>query len=197
ASARGQDATPELPSTSHISIVDKAGMAVSMTSSIEDGFGSRLMVNGYLLNNQLTDFSFTSLDAAGLPVANRVEPGKRPRSSMSPLLVFDKSSGELEMSLGSPGGSAIINYVGKTLLGTQDWGLNLQQAINLPNFGSRNGPTELEAGRTPAAVVEALKAKGHEVVLSEQTSGLQGVQRNAGGWLGAADPRREGIAKGQ
>ncbi|HDZ8878488.1 TPA: gamma-glutamyltransferase [Aeromonas dhakensis] len=197
APARGQDATPELPSTSHISIVDKAGMAVSMTSSIEDGFGSRLMVNGYLLNNQLTDFSFTSLDAAGLPVANRVEPGKRPRSSMSPLLVFDKSSGELEMSLGSPGGSAIINYVGKTLLGTQDWGLNLQQAINLPNFGSRNGPTELEAGRTPAAVVEALKAKGHEVVLSEQTSGLQGVQRNAGGWLGAADPRREGIAKGQ
>ena len=197
APARGQDATPELPSTSHISIVDKAGMAVSMTSSIEDGFGSRLMVNGYLLNNQLTDFSFTSLDAAGLPVANRVEPGKRPRSSMSPLLVFDKSSGELEMSLGSPGGSAIINYVGKTLLGTQDWGLNLQQAINLPNFGSRNGPTELEAGRTPATVVEALKAKGHEVVLSEQTSGLQGVQRNAGGWLGAADPRREGIAKGQ
>ncbi|MBL0523726.1 gamma-glutamyltransferase [Aeromonas dhakensis] len=197
APARGQDATPELPSTSHISIVDKAGMAVSMTSSIEDGFGSRLMVNGYLLNNQLTDFSFTSLDAAGLSVANRVEPGKRPRSSMSPLLVFDKNSGELEMSLGSPGGSAIINYVGKTLLGTQDWGLNLQQAINLPNFGSRNGPTELEAGRTPAAVVEALKAKGHEVVLSEQTSGLQGVQRNAGGWLGAADPRREGIAKGQ
>ncbi len=101
------------------------------------------------------------------------------------------------MSLGSPGGSAIINYVGKTLLGTQDWGLNLQQAINLPNFGSRNGPTELEAGRTPAAVVEALKAKGHGVVLSEQTSGLQGVQRNASGWLGAADPRREGIAKGQ
>ncbi|HHQ4577461.1 TPA: gamma-glutamyltransferase family protein, partial [Aeromonas hydrophila] len=197
APARGLDATPELPSTSHVSIVDKAGMAVSMTSSIEDGFGSRLMVNGYLLNNQLTDFSFTSLDTAGLPVANRVEPGKRPRSSMSPLLVFDKSSGELEMSLGSPGGSAIINYVGKTLLGTQDWGLNLQQAINLPNFGSRNGPTELEAGRTSAAVIEALKAKGHEVVLSEQTSGLQGVQRNASGWLGAADPRREGIAKGQ
>ncbi len=196
APTRGQDATPELPSTSHVSIVDKAGMAVSMTSSIEDGFGSRLMVNGYLLNNQLTDFSFTSLDAAGLPVANRVEPGKRPRSSMSPLLVFDKASGELEMSLGSPGGSAIINYVGKALLGTQDWGLDLQQAINLPNFGSRNGPTELEAGRTPAAVVEALKAKGHEVVLSEQTSGLQGVQRNTGGWLGAADPRREGIAKG-
>ncbi|MCR6555911.1 gamma-glutamyltransferase family protein, partial [Aeromonas sp. CPF2-S1] len=119
--ARGRDATPELPSTSHISIVDKSGMAVAMTSSIEDGFGSRLMVNGYLLNNQLTDFSFTSVDAAGLPVANRVEPGKRPRSSMSPLLVFDKASGELEMSLGSPGGSAIINYVGKALLGTQDW----------------------------------------------------------------------------
>ncbi|USV56568.1 gamma-glutamyltransferase [Aeromonas encheleia] len=195
--ARGKDATPELPSTSHVSIVDKAGMAVSMTSSIEDGFGSRLMVNGYLLNNQLTDFSFTSADAAGLPVANRVEPGKRPRSSMSPLLVFDKQTGELEMSLGSPGGSAIINYVGKTLLGTQDWGLNLQQAINLPNFGSRNGPTELEQGRTPQAVIEGLKARGHEVLLNEQTSGLQGVERNAAGWFGAADPRREGVARGE
>ncbi|MGY3864562.1 gamma-glutamyltransferase [Aeromonas bivalvium] len=195
--ARGKDATPELPSTSHVSIVDREGMAVSMTSSIEDGFGSRLMVNGYLLNNELTDFSFTSVDAAGLPVANRVEPGKRPRSSMSPLLVFDKESGALEMSLGSPGGSAIINYVGKTLLGTQDWGLNLQEAINLPNFGSRNGPTELEQGRTPALVVDALKARGHEVVLNEQTSGLQGVERNAQGWFGAADPRREGIAKGE
>lgn len=195
--ARGRDATPELPSTSHISIVDKSGMAVAMTSSIEDGFGSRLMVNGYLLNNQLTDFSFTSVDAAGLPVANRVEPGKRPRSSMSPLLVFDKASGELEMSLGSPGGSAIINYVGKALLGTQDWGLNLQQVINLPNFGSRNGPTELEQGRTPDAVVQGLKARGHEVLLNEQTSGLQGVQRHAGGWLGAADPRREGVARGE
>lgn len=195
--ARGRDATPELPSTSHISIVDKSGMAVAMTSSIEDGFGSRLMVNGYLLNNQLTDFSFTSVDAAGLPVANRVEPGKRPRSSMSPLLVFDKASGELEMSLGSPGGSAIINYVGKALLGTQDWGLDLQQAINLPNFGSRNGPTELEQGRTPDTVVQGLKARGHEVLLNEQTSGLQGVQRHAGGWLGAADPRREGVARGE
>jgi len=194
--AMGRDATPELPSTSHISIVDGSGMAVSMTSSIEDGFGSRLMVNGYLLNNQLTDFSFTSVDVAGLPVANRVEPGKRPRSSMSPLLVFDKQSGELEMSLGSPGGSAIINYVGKALLGTQDWGLTLQQAIALPNFGSRNGPTELEQGRTPDAVVQGLKARGHEILLGEQTSGLQGVQRNAGGWLGAADPRREGIARG-
>ena len=195
--ARGRDATPELPSTSHISIVDKSGMAVAMTSSIEDGFGSRLMVNGYLLNNQLTDFSFTSVDAAGLPVANRVEPGKRPRSSMSPLLVFDKASGELEMSLGSPGGSAIINYVGKALLGTQDWGLDLQQAINLPNFGSRNGPTELEQGRTPDTVVQGLKARGHEVLLNEQTSGLQGVQRHADGWLGAADPRREGVARGE
>jgi gamma-glutamyltranspeptidase / glutathione hydrolase len=195
--ARGLDATPELPSTSHISIIDSQGMAVSMTSSIEDGFGSRLMVNGYLLNNELTDFSFTSVDAAGVPVANRVEPGKRPRSSMSPLLVFDKKSKRLTMSLGSPGGSAIINYVGKTLLGTQDWGLNLQQAINLPNFGSRNGPTELELGRTPQFVVDALRARGHEVVLNEQTSGLQGVERNAQGWFGAADPRREGIAKGE
>ncbi|MFC5705087.1 gamma-glutamyltransferase [Aeromonas eucrenophila] len=195
--ARGRDNTPEHPSTSHVSIVDQHGMAVSMTSSIEDAFGSRLMVNGYLLNNQLTDFSFTSMDAAGLPVANRLEPGKRPRSSMSPLLVFDKRTGALEMSLGSPGGSAIINYVGKTLLGTQDWGLNLQQAIALPNFGSRNGPTELEQGRTPQVVIQGLKARGHEVLLNEQTSGLQGVQRNASGWFGAADPRREGVARGE
>lgn len=195
--ARGRDNTPELSSTSHVSIVDQHGMAVSMTSSIEDAFGSRLMVNGYLLNNQLTDFSFTSMDAAGLPVANRLEPGKRPRSSMSPLLVFDKQAGALEMSLGSPGGSAIINYVGKTLLGTQDWGLNLQQAIALPNFGSRNGPTELEQGRTPQVVIQGLKARGHEILLNEQTSGLQGVQRNASGWFGAADPRREGVARGE
>lgn len=197
APVRGQDATPEFPSTTHVAIVDRDGMAVSMTSTIENGFGSRLMVNGYLLNNELTDFSFTPVDEAGLPVANRIEPGKRPRSSMSPLLVFSKPSGELAMSLGSPGGSAIINYVGKTLLGTLDWGLNLQQAIDLPNFGSRNGPTELEEKYTPPSVIEGLKAKGHEVTLGEQTSGLQGIQRNAEGWFGAADPRREGVAKGE
>ncbi|HJV86845.1 MAG TPA: gamma-glutamyltransferase [Noviherbaspirillum sp.] len=197
--ARGQDTSPELPSTSHISVVDAFGNAISMTTTIEDAFGSRQMVDGFLLNNQLTDFSFDAVDANG-PVANRVQPGKRPRSSMSPTLVFDKRTKKLVMSTGSPGGSAIINYVAKVLVGTMDWGLNVQQAISLPNFGSRNGPTELEQGRFPDAVIEQLKAKGHNVRVMEQTSGLQGIMRtNIHGedvWFGGADPRREGVVMG-
>jgi len=196
---RGTDNSPELPSTSHVSVVDGFGNAVSMTTSIEDGFGARQMVEGFLLNNQLTDFSFTSSDASG-QIANRIEPGKRPRSSMAPTLVFDKGSQRLVATLGSPGGSAIINYVAKTLVGTLDWGLNMQQAIDLPNIGSRNGPTELEQGRVPDALAEALRAKGHNVRVMEQTSGLQGIMRmNIHGeamWFGGADPRREGDAKG-
>ncbi len=195
----GLDTSPELPSTSHISIVDARGNAVSMTTSIEDAFGSRQMVRGFLLNNHLTDFSFDAADANG-PIANRIQPGKRPRSSMAPTLVFEKGSNRLVMSTGSPGGSAIINYVGKVLIGTLDWGLNVQQAISLPNFGSRNGPTELEQGRVDAALADQLKAKGHNVRMIEQTSGLQGIMRmNIHGeemWFGGADPRREGIVKG-
>jgi gamma-glutamyltranspeptidase / glutathione hydrolase len=198
--AWGDDNSPEFPCTSHISIVDGYGNAVSMTTTIEDAFGSRQMVDGFLLNNQLTDFSFTSADANG-PIANRVQPGKRPRSSMSPTLVFDKDSRKLVMVVGSPGGSAIINYVAKTLVGTLDWGLNMQQAISLPNVGSRNGPTELEEGRVSDALVEALKAKGHNVRVMEHTSGLHGIMRmNIHGeslWFGGADPRREGDAKGE
>lgn len=197
--AGGIDNSPELPSTSHISIVDAAGNALSMTTTIEDAFGSRQMVRGFLLNNQLTDFSFDPVDANG-PIANRVQPGKRPRSSMAPTLVFDKATKKLILSTGSPGGSAIINYVAKVLVGTMDWGLNVQQAISLPNFGSRNGPTEIEQGRVPDSVVEQLKSKGHNVRLMEQTSGLQGIMRmNIHGeemWFGGADPRREGIVKG-
>ncbi len=197
--AWGLDTSPELPSTSHISIVDANGNAISMTTTIEDAFGSRQMVDGFLLNNQLTDFSFDVADANG-PIANRVQPGKRPRSSMAPTFVFDKDSKKLLLSTGSPGGSAIINYIGKVLVGTMDWGLNVQQAISLPNFGSRNGPTELEQGRVSDALVEALKAKGHNVRVMEQTSGLQGIMRvNIHGeemWFGGADPRREGIVKG-
>lgn len=197
--ARGQDTAPELPCTSHISIVDAGGNAVSMTTTIEDAFGSRQMVDGFLLNNQLTDFSFDARDASG-PIANRVQPGKRPRSSMAPTLVFDKGSGKLVLSTGSPGGSAIINYVAKVLVATMDWGLNVQQAISLPNFGSRNGPTELEQGRASDALIEQLKAKGHNVRLMEQTSGLQGIMRvNIHGeemWFGGADPRREGNVMG-
>jgi gamma-glutamyltranspeptidase/glutathione hydrolase len=197
--AWGLDNSPELPCTSHISIVDANGNAISMTTTIEDQFGSRQMVDGFLLNNQLTDFSFESVDADG-PIANRVQPGKRPRSSMAPTLVFDKTTKKLVLSTGSPGGSAIINYVGKVLVGTLDWGLNVQQAISLPNFGSRNGPTELEQGRVSDMLVEQLKAKGHNVRVMEQTSGLQGIMRtNIHGeemWFGGADPRREGIVKG-
>ena len=199
--ARGGDRSPELPSTSHLSIVDGAGNAVAMTASIEDAFGARQMVRGFLLNNQLTDFSFVPADAAGRPVANRVQPGKRPRSSMSPLLVFERREdgqpGRLLMSLGSPGGSAIINYVGKVLLGTLDWGLTLQEAVDLPNFGSRNGPTELEEGRVADDLKAALEARGHAVAVRPQTSGLQGVMRAPEGWFGAADPRREGVAIGE
>jgi gamma-glutamyltranspeptidase/glutathione hydrolase len=147
----------------------------------------------------LTDFSFDSVDANG-PIANRVQAGKRPRSAMTPTLVFEKDTRKLVLSMGAPGGSAIINYVAKVLVGTLDWGLNVQQAISLPNFGSRNGPTELEKGRFSDSLIEALKAKGHNVRVMEQASGLQGIMRmNIHGdemWFGGADPRREGIVKG-
>jgi gamma-glutamyltranspeptidase/glutathione hydrolase len=189
---------PEQPEfgTSHISIVDGAGRAVAMTTTIEDGFGARQMVAGFLLNNELTDFSFAPSDAQGQPIANRVQPGKRPRSSMSPTLVFDKASGALVMSAGSPGGAFIIHYNAKTLYGVAHWGLNAQQAINLPNFGSLNGPTILEEKRFPAGTIDALKAMGHEVREQNLTSGLQAIQRTAGGLFGGADPRREGVVMG-
>lgn len=183
--------------TSHISIIDADGHAVAMTTTIEDGFGSRQMVHGFLLNNQLTDFSFAPADAAGRPIANRVEPGKRPRSSMSPTLVFDKSSGQLLMSAGSPGGALIIHYTAKTLLGALAWGLNAQAAIDLPNFGSVNGPTLLEEKRFPAATIEALRARGNEVLEMPMVSGLQVIQRTQEGYFGGADPRREGIVMGE
>ena len=193
------DRSAELPSTSHVSIIDADGHAVAMTTTIENAFGAQIMVRGFLLNNQLTDFSFVPSEN-GVPVANRVDGGKRPRSAMAPMLVFDKASGELQMSLGSPGGSAIINYVAKALVGTLDWGLDLQQAFALPNFGSRNGPTELETGRVSAGLIEALQARGHDVQVMPQTSGLQGIQRRLRdgrpAWFGAADPRREGVAMG-
>ena len=197
--AWGLDNALQRPSTSHLVAVDAFGGGLSMTTSVEDAFGARQMVDGFLLNNQLTDFSFDARDANG-PIANRVEAGKRPRSAMSPTLVFEKGTQKLVLATGSPGGSAIINYVAKVLVGTMDWGLNVQQAISLPNFGSRNGPTELEQGRIPAAQVDALRAMGHEVRISEQNSGLQGIMRlHAHGqdfWFGGADPRREGMVRG-
>lgn len=191
--------SPEFPSTSHISVVDASGNAVSMTTTIENGFGSRQMVDGFLLNNELTDFSFDPSDVNGF-IANRVQPGKRPRSSMAPTFVFEKGTKKLVLSVGSPGGPYIINYVGKVLVGMMDWGLTVQQAIDLPNAGSRNGPTELERGRTPQSLIKALTERKHDVKVVEQTSGLQGIMRlNIHGeevWFGGADPRREGIAKG-
>lgn len=189
--------------TSHISVVDAQGRAVAMTTTIEAAFGSRRMVTtdpsrpgGFLLNNELTDFSLAPADAQGRPIANRVEPGKRPRSSMSPTLVFDKATGQLLMSGGSPGGAAIIHYTAKLLTGTLHWGLNAQQAIDLPNFGSLGGPTLLEAQRFERSTLEALKTRGHTVREMEMTSGLQAIERTPSGWFGGADPRREGVVLG-
>jgi gamma-glutamyltranspeptidase/glutathione hydrolase len=194
--ALGADEPMELPSTSHIVVIDSDGNAVSMTTTIEDGFGSRLMVHGFLLNNQLTDFSFAPVED-GKPVANRVEAGKRPRSSMAPTIVFD-AQGRVKMIIGSPGGSAIINYVAKTLIGVLDWGLDIQQAIALPNFGSRNfGATELEKNTSAVALKPALEAMGDNIRVTDFNSGLQGIQHTPEGWLGGADPRREGIVLGE
>ncbi|TVR16351.1 MAG: gamma-glutamyltransferase [Balneolaceae bacterium] len=189
--------------TSHISIVDRDGNAVSMTTTIESGFGSRIMSDGgtglpggFLLNNELTDFSLAPYDDAGNPIANRVEPGKRPRSSMSPTLVFDRETGEFVASLGSPGGAAIIHYTAKALIGMLDWGLNAQEAIDLPNFANFNGPSVLEEGYFPDSIIEALEAMGHEVNVRALTSGLQAIKRTEDGFFGGADPRREGVVMG-
>jgi gamma-glutamyltranspeptidase/glutathione hydrolase len=193
------DDSLEFAGTSHLSIVDGYGNALAMTTSIEDAFGSRQMVGGFLLNNQLTDFSFQANGASGL-VANRVQGGKRPRSSMSPTLVFERGTKKPVLAVGSPGGSAIINYVAKVLVAMMDWGLNIQQAIDLPNFGSRNGPVELEQRAVDEAVIQALRLKGHDVRVGEQPSGLQGVMmlsiHGQDLWFAGADPRREGNAKG-
>lgn len=181
--------------TSHISVVDTDGNAVAMTTTIEDGFGSRLMTKGgFLLNNELTDFNFAP-EEDGKPLANRVEPGKRPRSSMAPTLVFD-AFGRLYAVVGSPGGSQIIGYVAKTLVALLDWKMDPQQAVDFGNFGSRNGPTELEKGTEAEAWKAALEAKGHEVRLLEMTSGTQAIVKTPEGFLGGADGRREGVAIG-
>ncbi len=198
---------PEQPDagTSHISIVDAEGNAVSMTTTIEAGFGSRIMsdggtglAGGFHLNNELTDFSLVPRDDEGNLIANRVEAGKRPRSSMTPTLVFDRASGDFLATVGSPGGAAIIHYVAKALTGMFAWDLNAQEAIDLPNFTNANGPSNLERGRFPEAVLEALRARGHEVREGDLTSGLQGIQvLPGGGFFGGADPRREGVVMGR
>lgn len=198
--AYAPDRSPLRISTSQVVAVDDQGGAVSMTTTVEAAFGSHVMVQGFLLNNQMTDFSFIP-EEHGQPVANRVEPGKRPRSAMAPTLVFDRKSGELLATVGSPGGSQIIEYVSKSLVAMLDWNLDPQAAISLPNFGSRNGATELEAGLFSPALKQALKDKGHALSEIDMTSGIQAIvlTRDAQGKVrlsGGADPRREGAALG-
>lgn len=189
-----QDNAYELPNTSHISIVDGEGNAVSMTTSIEFAFGSGVFVEGFLLNNQLTDFSLNPY-RYNRPVLNRVEPKKRPRSAMSPTMVFD-SQGQLNLVIGSPGGSRIINYVAQTLIGVLDWKLDIQQAINLPHVTNRNDYTSLEKGTSIAGLEKQLTMKGHEVKVIDLNSGLHGIQIKDNKLIGGADPRREGVAVG-
>lgn len=198
--AYAPDRSPLRISTSQVVAVDDEGGAVSMTTTVEAAFGSHLMVQGFMLNNQMTDFSFIP-EENGQKVANRVEPGKRPRSSMAPTLIFDRQNGEFLATVGSPGGSQIIEYVAKSTIGLLDWNLDPQTAISLPNFGSRNGPTELEQGQFSTALIQALKDKGHAVNEIDMTSGTQAIVRvkdaqGKASLAGGADPRREGEALG-
>ncbi len=203
--------------TTHFTIVDSRGNAVAMTTTVEAGMGSYHFTNGFILNNQLTDFSATATDSTGAPIANSVQPGKRPRSSMAPTLVFrkadDGSLGDFHMGTGSPGGSTIIQYVTKTLVGALDWGLNAQQATSLMDFGAANSATTNLGGEHPLLntanngnndpLVTGLRALGHTVSLAAQSSGTSTVIRvrdtaaTGGSYLqGGADPRREGIVLG-
>lgn len=189
----GQDHALELPSTSHISIVDADGNALSMTTTIENGFGARIMAGGFLLNNELTDFSFTTHDEAGYPIANTLAPGKRPRSSMAPAIVLKDNAPV--MVIGSPGGSRIIGYVARAIIAHLDWGMDIQAAVAAPNIVNRFGPMDVEPG-LPAALSDDLTAMGFELNETELTSGLQGIVISPEGLEGGADPRREGIAIG-
>ncbi len=187
------DTSIEFPSTSHLSIVDQYGNVLSMTTTIENGFGSRLMSNGFLLNNELTDFSFRS-HRDGVPIANRLEPGKRPRSSMAPTIVL--RDGAPVLAIGSPGGSRIIGYVATAIVAWADWGLNIQQALALPHAVNRFGTYDLEAETAAAGLEGALVDMGYKVKIRDLNSGLHAIE--IGETLkGGADPRREGIALGE
>lgn len=189
----GDGETLELPSTSQISIVDAEGNALSMTTTIESGFGSRIFVRGFLLNNELTDFSFAT-HANGWPIANRVEPGKRPRSSMAPTIVL--RDGEPVLVLGSPGGATIIGYVAKTIIAHLDWGLDVQEAVSLPHLINSFGTYQIEAGTDAERLTQPLIDLGYETNVTAQTSGLHAISIGET-LLGGADPRREGIALGE
>jgi gamma-glutamyltranspeptidase / glutathione hydrolase len=185
---------PPVHSTSHISIVDDAGNAVAMTTTVNTAFGSHVMVHGFLLNNELLDFAFRPR-VDGTPVANRPEPGKRPLSSMAPTLVFDRNE-DLALVAGSPGGGAIIGYVVQALVAALDWDLPAATVVSLPHFLNRNGPTELEEGTAIAGIGEALRRMGHMVRVHRLDSGLNVIRVTPNGFDGASDPRREGVALG-
>lgn len=191
---RDEGITPALPSTSHLSIVDPEGNMLSMTTSIETAFGSRIMVGGFLLNNQLSDFSFAPRGKNGELIANRIEPGKRPRSSMAPALVFHM--GQPLMAIGSPGGARIIDYVAGSLFKVLGLGWELDQAISSGHIVAMGDFLELEQGPFGAAEQQGLRARGHKPKLAPQTSGLHGIIRRGDHWFGVADPRREGVAVG-
>jgi gamma-glutamyltranspeptidase / glutathione hydrolase len=192
----GTDATIEQSGTSHISIVDDEGNALSMTTTIETAFGSRLMAGGFLLNNQLTDFSFKPVDDKGWPIANRVEPGKRPRSSLAPTIVLHPD-GTLFAVLGAPGGSRIILYDIKSLVCLIEWACNAVEAADLPTFGSRNGPFEVEQGTTAETILGPLAAaRGETVKAVDMNTGVHIIVRRDGHLEGGADHRREGVALG-
>lgn len=186
------DDSIELPSTSHISIVDSYGNVASMTTTIENGFGSRLMVRGFLLNNELTDFSFRT-HSDGVPIANRLEPGKRPRSSMAPTIVM--KDGAPVLAIGSPGGSRIIGYVAQAIIAHLAWGMDVQQAVAMPHAVNRFGTYDLEAGTTAADLQGPLGDMGFDVKTQDLNSGLHAIEIGDG-LKGGADPRREGIALG-
>lgn len=186
------DQSLELPSTSHISIVDSFGNVASMTTTIENAFGSRLMVHGFLLNNELTDFSFRS-HVDGVAIANAIAPGKRPRSSMAPTIVM--KDGAPVIAIGSPGGSRIIGYTAKSIIAMLDWGLNVQEAVSLPHAVNRFGSFDVEQDTAAADLAPALEAMGYEVNIRDLNSGLHAIAIGAG-LQGGADPRREGIALG-
>lgn len=191
---QADDNAYELPSTSHISIVDEAGNAISMTTSVEMGFGSAVMVEGFILNNQLTDFSLNP-QVDGQLVANRLEPGKRPRSSMAPMMVFNQDN-SLKLVIGSPGGSRIINYVAQTMIAILDWQLDPQSAISLPHLTNRNHVTTIEKGTDLERLKPELEAQGHKVMVRDLNSGIHAIEISKGKLHGGADPRREGVAVG-